>query len=183
MTTLSEQIDQLANVIMHEIPGEPSRSEGAVDTAIRLLRRAYVNKETEFQHPTPNEERHRENAPLTALPRVFILQREIDSTGISGVGVVAWGVEFPDGVCAVRWTAQWPTSVVFHERGMASIEAIHGHVGQTKITYIDEEADRNARAYGYEIGKGRPLVAILGEISEDNPFINPDWRDTIEVKN
>jgi hypothetical protein len=32
------QIDHLAEVIMHEIPGEPSRSEGAVETAIRLLR-------------------------------------------------------------------------------------------------------------------------------------------------
>jgi len=31
------QIDLLANYIMAEIPGEPSRSEGAGDTAIRLL--------------------------------------------------------------------------------------------------------------------------------------------------
>jgi len=33
-----EQIQLLANYIMWEIPGEPSRSEGAGDTAIRLLR-------------------------------------------------------------------------------------------------------------------------------------------------
>lgn len=33
-----EQIDELARFIMAEIPGEPSQSEGAVDTAIRLLR-------------------------------------------------------------------------------------------------------------------------------------------------
>lgn len=32
------QIDQLAKFILKEIPGEPSRSEGAVDTAIRLMR-------------------------------------------------------------------------------------------------------------------------------------------------
>lgn len=36
--TLGEQIDRLAKFIMDEIPGEPSQSEGAVDTAIRLLR-------------------------------------------------------------------------------------------------------------------------------------------------
>lgn len=36
---LREQIDELADFIMAEIPGEPSQSEGAVDTAIRLLRR------------------------------------------------------------------------------------------------------------------------------------------------
>lgn len=35
---LGEQIDRLAQFIVDEIPGEPSRSEGAVDTAIRLLR-------------------------------------------------------------------------------------------------------------------------------------------------
>lgn len=32
------QVDKLANFIMAEIPGEPSKSEGAVDCAIRLLR-------------------------------------------------------------------------------------------------------------------------------------------------
>lgn len=34
----AEQIDELAKFIMAEIPGEPSKNEGAVDTAIRLLR-------------------------------------------------------------------------------------------------------------------------------------------------
>lgn len=34
---LREQIDELASFIMREIPGEPSQSQGAVDTAIRLL--------------------------------------------------------------------------------------------------------------------------------------------------
>lgn len=33
-----QQIKRLARFIMEEIPGEPSQSEGAVDTAIRLLR-------------------------------------------------------------------------------------------------------------------------------------------------
>lgn len=32
------QIDLLADYIMAEIPGEPSASEGAGDTAIRLLK-------------------------------------------------------------------------------------------------------------------------------------------------
>ena len=32
-----EQLARLADYIMTEIPGEPSQSEGAVDTAIRLL--------------------------------------------------------------------------------------------------------------------------------------------------
>jgi len=36
---LREQIDRLAEFIMSEVEGEPSKSEGAVDCAIRLLKR------------------------------------------------------------------------------------------------------------------------------------------------
>ena len=36
--SLISQIERLSNFIMQEIPGEPSRDQGAVDTAIRLLR-------------------------------------------------------------------------------------------------------------------------------------------------
>lgn len=35
------QIDRLAEFIMLHVPGEPSRSEGAVDTAVRLLGEIY----------------------------------------------------------------------------------------------------------------------------------------------
>jgi hypothetical protein len=38
--TLEAQIDRLANFIIAEVPGEPSQSEGAVDTAIRWMRSA-----------------------------------------------------------------------------------------------------------------------------------------------
>lgn len=37
----STQIARLATFIQNEIPGEPSASEGAIDTAIRLLRHSY----------------------------------------------------------------------------------------------------------------------------------------------
>lgn len=35
---LHEQVDTLAKFIMAEVPGEPSQSQGAVDTAIRIIR-------------------------------------------------------------------------------------------------------------------------------------------------
>jgi hypothetical protein len=38
--TASEQIERLAEFIMFEIPGEPSESQGAVDTVIRWIRAA-----------------------------------------------------------------------------------------------------------------------------------------------
>ena len=36
--TLEKQIDKLAKFIMGNVPGEPSRSEGAIDCAIRIIR-------------------------------------------------------------------------------------------------------------------------------------------------
>ena len=45
--TAEQQIDRLARFIMEEVPGEPSQSQGAVDTAIRIIRSA---------QPTESEE-------------------------------------------------------------------------------------------------------------------------------
>lgn len=105
--------------------------------------------------------KQRENAPLTTLPRAFILQRDIDQTGVSGVGVVAWGVEFPDGVCALRWTSQWPTSVVFHELGMDSVKAVHGHDGMTRVIFMDEEFEKVKELH-------EAAFAVLGDIEDDH---------------
>lgn len=42
-----------------------------------------------------------------------------------------------------------------------------------------EEVDRNARAYGFEIGRGAPLKKTV-ETSNDNPFMSPDWKDQVK---
>lgn len=67
--------------------------------------------------------------------RMFVLQREVDETGISGTGVVAEGIEFSDGVVALRWLGLWPTSVVFHEQGIDSVLHVHGHGGKTQVVW------------------------------------------------
>lgn len=69
--------------------------------------------------------------------RRFVLERDTDVTGVSGTGVVAEGVEFSSGVVALTWLTEWPTSVVFHDRGVASVEAVHGHSGSTRIVWLD----------------------------------------------
>jgi len=69
--------------------------------------------------------------------RRFQLHRVEDVTGVSGTGIVAEGVEFTGGVVALRWLSEWPTSVVFHDRGMAAVEAVHGHGGKTRIFWLD----------------------------------------------
>lgn len=73
--------------------------------------------------------------------RRFVLNRHVDPTGISGTGIVAEGVEFSDGVAAVRWLGAWPTSVVFHDRGGDSLAQIHGHDGATSVQWLDDETE------------------------------------------
>jgi hypothetical protein len=74
---------------------------------------------------------------VSAEHRRFILHRDTDLTGVSGTGVVAEGVAFSSGVVALTWLSDWPTSVVFHDRGIESVEAIHGHGGATRIVWLD----------------------------------------------
>lgn len=61
--------------------------------------------------------------------RRFLLVRDRDISGVSGTGVVAEGVHWPHGdVVALRWTSEWPTSVVFHDRGLTSTtEVVEAH--------------------------------------------------------
>ena len=72
-----------------------------------------------------------------SAPRRFQLHRDADPSGISGTGVVADGVEWPDGTASVRWRSAHP-SVVFWDRGRASIDHVHGHAG-SRIVWIDPE--------------------------------------------
>lgn len=61
----------------------------------------------------------------------FWLQRVEDESGVSGVGLVAEGVIFSNGWCALTWLTEH-TSVAFYQ-GIEEVEAIHGHDGKTKI--------------------------------------------------
>jgi hypothetical protein len=72
------------------------------------------------------------------MTRRFELHRIEDVTGVSGTGVVAEGLEFSDDVVVLRWTSEWPSSVVYYDRGMASVEAVHCHGGKTQIVWLDE---------------------------------------------
>jgi hypothetical protein len=68
--------------------------------------------------------------------RRFELQRDVDPTGVSGVGRVAQGVQFADGKCILRWLTE-TASVVIYDEGIAAVERIHGHGGQTRIVWLD----------------------------------------------
>jgi hypothetical protein len=66
-------------------------------------------------------------------PRILHLERDVDVSGISGVGVVAYGCVFPDGSVVLRWDTQ-VTSTVFYA-SVADLEFITGHGGRTRIVF------------------------------------------------
>lgn len=102
-------------------------------------------------------------------PRAFALVRTTDVSGVSGTGTVAYGVEFPDRTVALRWVGGNPTSVVFHDNGMESVEAIHGHSGATQIMWLSEDLGPRAaemdecesRGYAKGVDSAREAVAAL----------------------
>lgn len=69
--------------------------------------------------------------------RRFELHRDEDTSGVSGIGVVAQGVEFDDGTCVMRWLTATSSTAVY--AGVADVEAIHGHAGRTRLVWLDRQ--------------------------------------------
>lgn len=69
------------------------------------------------------------------VSRRFELHRDVDVTGISGTGVVADGVCWPDGSASIHWRGERPSNVFWPQMVWAS--EIHGHGGATRIVWID----------------------------------------------
>lgn len=70
-------------------------------------------------------------------PRVFILHRHRDVSGVSGTGEIAEGVEWSDGTVSLRWRGAHP-STTFWQSGIQAVEAVHGHGGITEVRYLAE---------------------------------------------
>lgn len=85
-----------------------------------------------------------ENTPNSF--RRFKLVRHDDNTGVSGEGVVVYGVQYPDGAVHLQWRNAGNEQLSDIPNGMATkpapngIEAVrevHGHGGKTEIVWID----------------------------------------------
>ena len=66
--------------------------------------------------------------------RIFVLKRGIDESGGSGTGIVAEGVEFSNGKCALTWRTRVRSVAVYDN--IKELEAIHGHGGNTRILFV-----------------------------------------------
>jgi hypothetical protein len=65
--------------------------------------------------------------------RSFRLVRTEDASGVSGIGIVAEGVEFSDGQCALHWHNFGSIGIY---KDMETLLRVHGHEGRTKVKYI-----------------------------------------------
>lgn len=71
---------------------------------------------------------------LSSVARMFVLNRKEDATGTSGTGVVAEGIEFSNGQCAVHWLSQLETVSVY--ANVRVVERLRGHDGRTTVDWI-----------------------------------------------
>ncbi len=79
------------------------------------------------EHPQVNTEKQ--------CGRRFVLHRNEDVSGVSGIGVVAEGVVFHNGLTVITWYSQWKSLVVY--QSLADLEDVHGHGGRTTVHWID----------------------------------------------
>lgn len=66
--------------------------------------------------------------------KLFEFRREVDSSGVSGTGVVAQDVIFSNGKCAVNWLTEHSSIIIYDS--IEDVIAIHGHGGNTKFIQI-----------------------------------------------
>lgn len=71
------------------------------------------------------------------MTRRFRLVRHEDVSKVSGVGVVAHGVEWPDGTVSMRWIIPGLPSGFANWESVEAVLAVHGHRGKTDVEWID----------------------------------------------
>lgn len=98
--------------------------------------------------------------------RPFVLKRDRDISGVSGCGVVADGIVFPDGHAAIHWRGKWPLTTP-HPDGLESILAIHDHGGQGDLHVIWPDVVTSLGEFGADLADIYELpAALLGSEAE-----------------
>lgn len=105
------------------------------------------------------------------LPRRFALVRHVDYTGVSGVGVVAYGVVFADGHVALRWASTHPATSLWGS--MDDLVAVHGHGEATSIEWLDPDSDPFAQP-AVSRGAGRRARRVQPDPVLPEPVVEPD---------
>ncbi|EFC79015.1 hypothetical protein [Parafrankia sp. EUN1f] len=137
--------DRMAAGWAETAPGSPRRNElwrdvhSAADIAAAAMEEGPAEAERMTQAGRAMREREclrRVSVPADdPQPRRFQLHRDVDVSGVSGTGIVADGVVWPDGSADVRWRGDRPSAV--HWDRAEHAEQIHGHAGATRFVLLD----------------------------------------------
>lgn len=82
--------------------------------------------------------------------RRFYLMRKEDISGVSGTGMVAEGVEFQNGMCALSFSSAYPHANVY--ANLRAVREVHGHSGATEVVFVDTELSLNNCIESYRRG-------------------------------
>lgn len=108
--------------------------------------------------------------------RTFELHRLEDETGISGTGIIAEGVEFSDGTCALRWRTSVRSTALYDN--LKTLEQIHGHQGKTKVIFTGGPLDRGFTDAARDACENAPFASVGGLERRDSlvapAYITPD---------
>jgi hypothetical protein len=104
--------------------------------------------------------------------RRFQLERDVDVSGVSGTGAVAFGAQAPDGTCVLWWASGLESTTIYPS--METLLAIHGHGGLTRAIYIDPdlsgcEQTRPGGDGGGSAGLGDRAVGGADGLPPDDP--------------
>lgn len=107
--------------------------------------------------------------------RYFTLHRMEDETGVSGTGVVAWGVRWPDGSCSLRWLGKTPSFVNYEgvptdaqiqRMGDEHVKVVHGHHGKTVLIWAENGKCNAPKKEDVECAKPKPTMDEVIEVVE-----------------
>lgn len=65
----------------------------------------------------------------------FVLNRHVDVSGTSGTGIIAEGIMFTNGKCAIQWLGKYSSLVIWDN--LDDCLYINGHGGNTVVDWID----------------------------------------------
>lgn len=78
---------------------------------------------------------------MTAHPRLFDVIRHHDPSCISGIGVIAQGVQFRDGQTVVQWCVPDMPRATHVWDSVEDMLKVHGHGGLTEVRWMDVHDD------------------------------------------
>lgn len=73
--------------------------------------------------------------PGLELLQLFMLERREDESGVSGTGVVAYGVVLPSGKAVLEWVTELRSVALYDS--LQVLEDIHSHGGRTRVRMIN----------------------------------------------